>query len=202
MSRACVLKGDLTTHLVIDNEDLDLHLRVPSDRAFLHYDLAEGYLKLYVPEGRKQRQACYRSQLPTLLADIMTVDQSARHDISIIIDSSLKALEGILIELDITSVSWIEEPVLYLSDDESDSASSLVSQDVPNATYTGTRRRSSFVSSDLAFVDYATASSRQTVSNTRVNCSPDRADRDRHIGALGEAFVSLLIDVDQMMSEY
>lgn len=185
---------------MVDNEDLDLHFRVPSDRAFLHYGLAEGYLKLYVPEGRRQRQACYRSQLPTLLADIMAVDQSARHDISIIIDSSLKSLEDILVELDISSVSWIEKPVLDLSDDEADSTSSLVSLNVLDATHTSTRRRSSFVSSELAFVDYATASSRQTASNTRVSRSPDRADRDRHIGALGEAFVSL--PIDKMMSEY
>jgi hypothetical protein len=135
-----------------------------------------------------------------LLADIMDIDRGACHDISVIIGSDLRALEDILVELDISSVSWIEKPFLDLSDNEGDedgTTSSFASPRASGAAYTGTRRRPSSVSptrslspSESTLVDYVTATSRLAASHPSVSRSSDQASRDRRIGALGELFVS------------
>jgi len=135
----------------------------------------------------------------------MEVDDSARHDISVIIGSDLRTLDDILIELDISCVSWIEKPVLDLQDDEDededDSSSPFESRHVPNAEYTGTRRRSSLVSStgsvnssESTFVEDVTASSRHAAYSPKASRSLDQARIDRLHGALGEAFASHLFE--------
>ncbi|CAG5182746.1 uncharacterized protein ALTATR162_LOCUS10314 [Alternaria atra] len=196
LSTARVLKGDLATHLVIDKRDLDFQSKVRSDRSFIHHEITEGSLKLYVPEHHKQRSTCYRSQLPKLLAEIMEIDSTACHDISVIIESDLRALEDVLVEHDITIVSWIEQPVLDISDIEDSVTSSPRSQYMLDAANPDMRRRASTISStgsmspsESTLVDYAASSSMQIISNPRVSRSSNQADHDRHNGALGEAFV-------------
>ena len=158
-------------------------------------------MKLYVPEHHKQRSTCYRSQLPKLLAEIMEIDSTACHDISVIIESDLRALEDVLVEHDITIVSWIEQPVLDISDIEDSVTSSPRSQYMLDAANPDMRRRASTISStgsmspsESTLVDYAASSSMQIISNPRVSRSSNQADHDRHNGALGEAFASLLLD--------
>lgn len=203
LSAVRIFRGDIATHLVIDNKDPDLHLSVRSERSFIHHERTADSLRIYVPKGPKQRQSSYRSQLPKLLADIMEVDDSARHDISVIIGSDLRALDDILIELDISCVSWITKPVLNLPDDEDedededDSSSPFEPRHVPNAENTGTRRRSSLVSatgsvnsSESTFVEDVTASSRHAAYSPKASRSLDQERINRIHGALGEAFVS------------
>jgi hypothetical protein len=199
LSSVCVLRGDLATHLVIDEKDLKLHFKVRSDRSYIHHEIEEGYLYIYVPKSPKQSQTCYRSQLTKLLAEIMYIDPSACHDISVIIGSDLKVLDDVLVEHDISNVSWIEKPVLDMHDGENSATSSPSSPDTPNVANAGRRRRVSSISSARSLspsgstvVDYVTASLRPAVSNSRVSRSSDQADNDRHNGALGEAFVSHL----------
>ncbi|KAI4933089.1 hypothetical protein J4E85_003492 [Alternaria conjuncta] len=204
LSAVRISRGDLATHLVIDNKDPDLHLSVRSERSFIHHERTADGLKIYVPKGPKQRQSSYRSQLPKLLADIMEVDDSARHDISVIIGSDLRALDDILIELDISCVSWITKPVLDLPDDEDedgdededDSSSPFEPRHVHNAENTSTRRRSSLVSangsvnsSESTFVEDVTASSRHAAYSPKASRSLDQERINRLHGALGEAFV-------------
>ncbi|KAI4683813.1 uncharacterized protein J4E84_006652 [Alternaria hordeiaustralica] len=204
LSAVRISRGDLATHLVIDNKDPDLHLSVRSERSFIHHERTADGLRIYVPKGPKQRQSSYRSQLPKLLADIMEVDDSARHDISVIIGSDLRALDDILIELDISCVSWITKPVLNLPDDEDedgdededDSSSPFEPRHVHNAENTSTQRRSSLVSangsvnsSESTFVEDVTASSRHAAYSPKASRSLDQERINRLHGALGEAFV-------------
>ncbi|KAI4920156.1 hypothetical protein J4E90_002296 [Alternaria incomplexa] len=202
LSAVRIFRGDIATHLVIDTKDPDLRLSVRSERSFIHHERTTDSLRIYVPKGPKQRQSSYRSQLPKLLADIMEVDDSARHDISVIIGSDLRALDDILIELDISCVSWITKPVLNLPNDEDededeDGSSSLFEpRHVHNAENTSTRRRSSLVSangsvnsSESTFVEDVTASSRHAAYSPRASRSLDQERINRLHGALGEAFV-------------
>jgi hypothetical protein len=201
LSTVRIFRGELATHLVIDEKDPKLHFKVRSDRSYIHHEIEEGSLDIYVPKSPKQCQTCYRSQLPKLLAEIMYIDSSACHDISVIIGSDLRVLDDILVEHDISSVSWIEKPVLDIRNDENRAMSPPSSPDTRNAANAGRGRRASLVSStrslspsESTLVDYVTASSRQAVSNFRVSRSSDQADNDRHNGALGEAFVSCLLN--------
>jgi hypothetical protein len=201
LSTVRIFRGELATHLVIDEKDPKLHFKVRSDRSYIHHEIEEGSLDIYVPKSPRQCQTCYRSQLPKLLAEIMYIDSSACHDISVIIGSDLRVLDDILVEHDISSVSWIEKPLLDMRDGENSAGSSPSSQDTPNTADAGRGRRASLVSSarslspsESTLVDYVTASSRHIVSNSRVGRSSDQADKDRHHGALGEAFVSRLLN--------
>jgi hypothetical protein len=125
LSAAIVLQANLSTQLVMDVENHpDSPMKAECNRPSIHYQAVENVLKLYVPKDRQQRRACYRSQLPKLLADIIGVDSSAHYDISVIMSSDLRSLDDVLIELDISSVSWIAKPERDISDDD-DSATSI-----------------------------------------------------------------------------
>lgn len=96
-------------------------LRVESDRSFIHHEFTTDCLDIYVPADLKERRACYRSQLPELLKDLLGVGPVATFNISSIVTSDLEDLEDILIEQDIPPVEWIEKPLLvipYTVDDE------------------------------------------------------------------------------------
>ncbi|ORY18241.1 hypothetical protein BCR34DRAFT_596464 [Clohesyomyces aquaticus] len=105
-----------TTDSVTTNLVLQLSagpLKVLSDRIFLHHEVEER-LKLYVPKDDQRRRACYRTQLPKLLTNIIGTQDAALHDISTIISSSITDLEDILVERDFHDISWIEKPVIEL----------------------------------------------------------------------------------------
>ncbi len=104
--------NDISTYIVLS---LDQNpLRVLSDRAFIHHELVDGQLKIYVPLDQQQRRACYRSQLPGLLTNIMGISTSATFNISSIISCALADLYDILLEQDVPTVSWIERPVIEI----------------------------------------------------------------------------------------
>lgn len=91
-------------------------ISVQSDRTSLHYELSEGQLTIYVPESQRQRESCYRSQVPALLARLLGVSASATHAISLILQCKLEDLDEILLEQDIPLVNWIERPIIRVSD--------------------------------------------------------------------------------------
>ncbi|KAF2654846.1 hypothetical protein K491DRAFT_599984 [Lophiostoma macrostomum CBS 122681] len=106
----------ITTHLVLHLTTVPL--KVPSDRPSLHHEVIDGRLKIYVPEDENQRRASHRTKLPKLLASISGTDVAALHDISLILSSSLRDLDSMLSEQDISEVLWIEKPVLDLPEIE------------------------------------------------------------------------------------
>jgi hypothetical protein len=91
-------------------------LSVESDRSFIHHEFTTDCLDIYVPADLKERRACYRSQLPELLKDLLGVGPDATFNISSIVTSDLEDLEDILIEQDIPPVEWIEKPLLIIPD--------------------------------------------------------------------------------------
>ncbi|USP74759.1 hypothetical protein yc1106_02033 [Curvularia clavata] len=89
-------------------------IRVPSKRIAIHSEISEGMIKIYVPNETQHRETCYRSQLPHLLTNILSVDRSATLDIWTIISSNIEDLEDILVQQDIPPVPWIDRPVIVV----------------------------------------------------------------------------------------
>jgi hypothetical protein len=141
LSTAVVLKASLSTQLVMKMKG-NSPITVQSDRPFIHHEADGETLKLYVPEDRQQRRACYRSQLPKLLAEIMGIESSGHHAISVIMSSDLRSLDDVLIEQDIYSVSWMKKPILDISDDEDATVSTLTTPQGISSTSTRRRRTS------------------------------------------------------------
>lgn len=103
---------DITTHLKLSLPNKSIS--VESDRLAIHHDVCDEQIKVYVPADEQQRRSCYRSQLPKLLATILGVPLSATFDISNIVSCNLPDLENVLVEQDISSVDWIERPVIVI----------------------------------------------------------------------------------------
>jgi hypothetical protein len=91
-------------------------ITVQSDRPALHHELSESQLVLYVPSSQRQRESCYRSQVPVLLAHLLGVSPTAKHDIHLILNQPPEDLDILLSELDIPHVDWIERPVAEVYD--------------------------------------------------------------------------------------
>jgi hypothetical protein len=78
---------------------------------YLHSEILEGQLKLYVPNHPVEQKRCYRSQLPTLLCKILGISSlEAAFPISLILSSDIETLDDVLQEQDISSVPWITKP--------------------------------------------------------------------------------------------
>jgi hypothetical protein len=113
---------EITTNLVLPLGRSSL--RVESDRAVIHHDIVAGSINIYVPDDKRERRACYRSQVPNLLQIILDVGSAATFNISSIVSASLADLDDVLIEQDIPPVEWIEKPVLILLDTPGDESPS------------------------------------------------------------------------------
>jgi hypothetical protein len=106
------ITDEISTHILLP---LDAGpLRVPSDRTFIHHEVIGGQLNIYVPSNQQQQRACYRSQLPKLLANLMGVTPAATFSISAIATCELKDLGDVLTEQDVFEVDWIEKPVIII----------------------------------------------------------------------------------------
>ncbi|CAO2653065.1 Nn.00g024760.m01.CDS01 [Neocucurbitaria sp. VM-36] len=115
--------SEISTHLVLALRTGSLS--VQSDRVFIHHEVVEDHIKIYVPAEERQRKTCYRSQLPELLASILGVDASAKFNISSIVISDLRDLDDVVREQDVPTVDWIEKPVFStseVSEDDHDGA--------------------------------------------------------------------------------
>jgi hypothetical protein len=89
-------------------------LSIPSARSFVHHSVTHGNLQIYVPADASQRKACYRSQLPKLLATILDVDASGIFDVSRTLSADLRDMDEIMVEQDIKHVGWIAKPTLQI----------------------------------------------------------------------------------------
>ena len=78
---------------------------------YLHSEILEGQLKLYVPNDPVEQKRCYRSQLPTLLCKILGISsEGGAFPISLILSSDIETLDDVLQEQDISPVPWITKP--------------------------------------------------------------------------------------------
>ncbi|KAH7082057.1 hypothetical protein FB567DRAFT_581505 [Paraphoma chrysanthemicola] len=105
---------EISTNLVLALDSAPLV--VPSNRSFIHHDVVEDTINIYVPYDQRTRRSCYRSQLPLLLASILGVSQAAVFSISCIIGSNPRDLDDVLLEQDIPEVEWIQKPVIEIPD--------------------------------------------------------------------------------------
>jgi hypothetical protein len=79
---------------------------------YLHFEILNGQLKLYVPNDRIQQKACYRSQLPTLFREILGISSpAADFPISLILSNDIEVLDDLMQESDISPVPWITKPL-------------------------------------------------------------------------------------------
>lgn len=79
---------------------------------YLHFEILDGQLKLYVPNDPHEQKRCYRSQLPTLLCKLLGISSlGADHPISLILGNDVDALDDIMQEQDISQASWITKPL-------------------------------------------------------------------------------------------
>jgi hypothetical protein len=78
---------------------------------YLHSEILDGQLKLYVPNDHAQQKACYRSQLPSLLGKILGIScEGGAFPISLILSNDIEMLDDVMQEQDISPVPWITEP--------------------------------------------------------------------------------------------
>jgi hypothetical protein len=123
------LRGDralyeqLSKALIYTTDEISTNLVLPlaggpvsvqSDRAVIYSDISDAKIKVYVPSEIGQRRACYRSQLPELLTNILGLSRAATFNVSSIIAFTLEELEDILVEQDIPPVEWINKPVIVI----------------------------------------------------------------------------------------
>ena len=84
---------------------------VNSDRVYLHSEILDGQLKLYVPNDHVQQKTCYRSQLPNQLRKILGIrSEGAAFPISLILSNDIEILDDVMQEQDISPVPWITKP--------------------------------------------------------------------------------------------
>ncbi|KAH9866598.1 hypothetical protein J1614_008290 [Plenodomus biglobosus] len=107
--------SDISTNLVISL--LSESISVRSDRLFVHHEVLDEKITIYVPDDQRERRSCYRSQLPKLLASILGVGEAATFDISCIISASPRDLRDVLEEQDIPEVEWIPKPAYEILED-------------------------------------------------------------------------------------
>jgi hypothetical protein len=78
---------------------------------YLHSEILDGQLKLYVPNDHVQQKTCYRSQLPNLLGKILGISsEGAAFPISLILSNDIEMLDDVMQEQDISPVPWITKP--------------------------------------------------------------------------------------------
>jgi hypothetical protein len=103
-----------TTDNISTNLVLNLKRRqitVKSDRVYLHFEILDGQLKLYVPNDHVQQKTCYRSQLPNLLSKILGISsEGGAFPISLILSNDVETLDDVMQEQDISPVPWITKP--------------------------------------------------------------------------------------------
>jgi hypothetical protein len=79
---------------------------------YLHFEILDGQLKLYVPNDRVQQKTCYRSQLPNLLSKILGISsEGGAFPISLILSNNVETLDDVMQEQDISPVPWITKPL-------------------------------------------------------------------------------------------
>jgi hypothetical protein len=145
----------ITTDIVLDLKDGPLI--VPSDRPLIHHVIADGTLKMYVPQDMQGRRACRRSHLPRLLVNIIGSGPAAVYDVSSILSCGIDESNDILVERDITNVSWITRSDLDVrglrANEKSmimeDCAESDVTNAVPSVTRSEREARTSSASASL-----------------------------------------------------
>ncbi|KAF1918989.1 hypothetical protein BDU57DRAFT_527097 [Ampelomyces quisqualis] len=106
------ITDDISTDLILPLGTSPI--TVESDRAVIHHDASDAPLMIFVPSDSRFRRACYRSQLPELLTEILHVGKAASFKVSIIITSSFEDLPEVLIELNMPSVDWIELSIIII----------------------------------------------------------------------------------------
>ena len=78
---------------------------------YLHSEILDGQLKLYVPNDHVQQKTCYRSQLPKLLGKILGINsEGGAFPISLILSNDIDMLDDVMQEQDISPVPWITKP--------------------------------------------------------------------------------------------
>ena len=78
---------------------------------YLHCEILDGQLKLYVPTDHAQQKACYRSQLPNLWGKILGIGyEGGTFPISLILSNDIEVLDDVMQEQDISPVPWITKP--------------------------------------------------------------------------------------------
>jgi hypothetical protein len=78
---------------------------------YLHFEILDGQLKLYVPNDHVQQKTCYRSQLPNLLSKILGISsEGGAFPISLILSNDVETLDDVMQEQDISPVPWIAKP--------------------------------------------------------------------------------------------
>jgi hypothetical protein len=170
----------ITTDLVLDLKDGPLI--VPSDRPLIHHVITDGTLNIYVPQDILGRRSCRRSHLPRLLANIIGCSPAAVYDVSSILSCGIDELDDILVERDITDVSWITRSDLDVRGLRADERSMIMEDraeiDVPNAVPSITRSERETSTSSVS------ASSRSRATSVPVITIDDRATRGRSVVTL------------------
>jgi hypothetical protein len=78
---------------------------------YLHFEILDGQLKLYVPNDHVQQKTCYRSQLPNLLSKILGISsEGGAFPISLMLSNDVETLDEVMQEQDISPVPWITKP--------------------------------------------------------------------------------------------
>ncbi|KAF2810106.1 uncharacterized protein BDZ99DRAFT_442610 [Mytilinidion resinicola] len=110
----------------------DVTVTVPQATAYFHLDQQEGKLKLYVPQSKNQQRLCLSRELPISLLQHFGVPKDANGAElgSIITESSLFVINGLLEQAGIIEVGGITRP----EDESEDESSSSGTANTPRGT--------------------------------------------------------------------
>jgi hypothetical protein len=97
-------------------------------KSTLHFEEAEGGLRIYVPRRKSDRQFCFARELPNrLLRHLIVKDDKAEAVmVNILQNASLSVVDAILLDSGIVEVDGISRPADYESDEESELASTIL----------------------------------------------------------------------------
>lgn len=97
-------------------------------KSTLHFEEADGGLRIYVPRRKSDRQFCFARELPNRLLRYLIVkdDKAETVMVNILQNASLSVVDAILLDSGIVEVDGISRPVDYESDEESELASTIL----------------------------------------------------------------------------
>lgn len=87
------------------------YIVVQSDRPLLKIVESDKDIKIFVPSKEEDLYACFRTELPLQLTKTLQIeDRKAIKQLYRIINDESMSLEAIMVEEDITAVTWLEQP--------------------------------------------------------------------------------------------
>ena len=114
-----ILKAEgISTQYSIQQENGHLIRPTAHDTGFVHIQEEDNTWQIFVPINRRNREICYRRELPDVLTKLFKIAPSARENISNILNASISVIDNLLEQAGIARVPGLEPPSRRVVEDE------------------------------------------------------------------------------------